>query len=321
MTGPPLTVTAPFGRTGVAVSPLCLGTSSWGPPRPRETADDRDARVASMVDPFLAGELATNLLDTSNMYGDSLSEEHIGRGIARAGGVHGGLVIQTKLDRRLGDDDFSAEQMWRSLEESLERLGLDRIQVMYLHDPEVIGFDAAMRHGGPVDALLAMKARGLVGAIGISGGPVRMLQRFVETDLFDALVTHNRFTLVDRSANALLDAATERRMGITNAAPFGAGVLTGDARFAGTYGYKPITPEVARSVAAMTGLCREAGVPLSAAALQFSMRNPRVHSTIVGVSTRKRFDQAAADASIALPEGLWAALDDVAPTAFALDDA
>lgn len=76
-------------------------------------------------------------------------------------------------------------------------------------------------------------------------------------------------------------------MGITNAAPFGAGVLTGDARFAGSYGYKPITQEVARSVAEMTGLCRDAGVPLSAAALQFSMSDPRMHSTIVGVSTRK----------------------------------
>ncbi len=110
-------------------------------------------------------------------------------------------------------------------------------------------------------------------------------------------------------------------MGITKMAPFGADVLTGDARFAGSYGYKPITQEAARPVAEMTGLCRDAGVPLSAAALQFSMRDPRVHSTIVGVSTRKRFDRAAADASIKIPEGLWAALDDVAPIAFALDDA
>lgn len=305
----------PFGRTGVSVTPLAVGTSSWGPARRDESAAARDERIAEVADAFFAGRLRTNVLDTSNMYGESLSEPQVGRAIARAGGLHGDLVVQTKLDRRLPDDRFDGPRMWDSLHESVERLGLERVQVLYLHDPEVIGFDAAMAAGGPVEALVEMKRQGLAGAIGISGGPVDMLQRFVETGLFDALVTHNRWTLLDRSAGPLLDAATSRGLGVTNAAPYGAGVLTGDPRFAGTYGYKPMHPLTQRALDGMASVCREAGVPLAAAALQFSLRDPRVHSTIVGVSDLSRWEAAVRFGEVPTPTGFWEALDEHRPPA------
>ncbi|MCU1527641.1 MAG: hypothetical protein JWP75_1404 [Frondihabitans sp.] len=311
--------TSTFGRTGFEVTKLCVGTSSWGTPRSGESTIDSDTRVAEMAAAFATGTLPLNFLDTSNIYGDSRSEALIGGALAAANGLADGLVIQTKLDRDVLSNDFSGDRMWRSLEESLERLGVDHLQVLHLHDPENIGFEAAMAPGGPVEALVAMKEQGIVSAIGISGGPVSMLQQFVETDHFDALVTHNRFTLVDRSAGPLFDAATSRGVGITNAAPWGAGVLTGDPRFADSYGYRPITPEVRASVAAMRDLCDDAGVTLSAAALQFSLRDPRVHSTIVGVSTLGRLKTALAEATVSIPTGLWADLDAVAPQGFALD--
>jgi D-threo-aldose 1-dehydrogenase len=315
--------TTAFGRTGFEVTGLSVGTSSWGTPRAGESTLDSDARVMEMATAFASGTLPANFLDTSNIYGGSRSEELIGRAFAEKGGLAAaqasGLVIQTKLDRDVPTGDFSGDRMWRSLEESLARLGGDHLQVLHLHDPENIGFDAAMAPGGPVEALVAMKEQGIVDAIGISGGPVAMLQQFVETDHFDALVTHNRFTLVDRSAGALFDAATSRGVGITNAAPWGAGVLTGDPRFADTYGYRPITPEVRASVASMRDLCDDAGVSLSAAALQFSLRDPRVHATIVGVSTLARLESAIDDATTAIPADLWAELDAVAPKGFALD--
>jgi D-threo-aldose 1-dehydrogenase len=304
----------PFGRTGVDVTPLTLGTSGWGPLRSGETAVERDDRVARLADAFFAGTLPTNFIDTSNMYGGSESEGHIGAALSRAGGLPTGMVLQTKLDRRMSDDEFGGQRMWRSLEESLERLGLDRLQVLYLHDPEVIGFDAAMAPGGAVEALVAMKEQGIAASIGISGGPVRMLQSFVETDIFDALITHNRYTLVDRSAGDLLDAAVSRNVGIANAAPYGGGVLTGDARFQGQYGYRAIRPEVQAAVEAVAALCAEAGVSLAAAALQFSMRDPRIHSTIIGATSLGRIDNTSREASESIPDDLWAAIDAVLPS-------
>ncbi|MFF1879610.1 aldo/keto reductase [Leifsonia sp. NPDC058230] len=310
----------PFGRTGVAVTPLAIGTGSWGPRRKDETQEDAERRLADIADRFFSGRLETNLIDTSNMYGEALSEPTIGAAIARAGGVPSGLVVQTKLDRDMSDDRFDGDRMWDSVHESLDRLGVDRLQVLYLHDPEVIGFEAAMRPGGAVEAIVEMKKQGLTDAIGISGGPVDMLQRFVETDLFDALVTHNRWTLLDRSADSLLDAAASRDLGVTNGAPYGAGVLTGDPRFQGSYGYKPIHPLTQRALDGIAAVCREAGVPLAAAAIQFSMRDPRVHSSIVGVSGLARWEEAVAFAEVDIPAGFWNAIDEhVPPAEVALD--
>jgi D-threo-aldose 1-dehydrogenase len=254
------------------------------------------------------------------MYGAARSEVLVGRAIARAGGVADGLVVQTKLDRSIPGDRFDGERMRESIRESLDRLGLPSVPVLYLHDPEVIGFEAAMAPGGAVAALVSMKEQGLADAIGISGGPVDMLQRFVETNMFDALVTHNRWTLLDHSADALLDAATERGLGITNGAPYGAGVLTGDPRFAGTYGYKPIHPLTERALNGITDVCQDAGVPLAAAALQFSLRESRIHSTIVGVSDRNRWDETVRLAQTPTPEGFWTAIEEhVPPLEVALD--
>jgi D-threo-aldose 1-dehydrogenase len=308
----------PFGRTGFDVTPLALGTSSWGQLRAGESGDERDARILEVADAFFAGALDTNLLDTSNMYGPTdaghLSELFVGRALAQAGaGAAPGLVVQTKLDRDTVTDDFSGDRMRRSLEESLSRLGVDRVDVLYLHDPEVVGFDAVMEPGGAVEALVAMKEQGLASSIGISGGPVKMLQRFIETDLFDALVTHNRFTVLERSAGELLDAATARNVGVSNAAPYGGGVLTGRPESAGSYGYGPIRPETAAALERLREICARYDVAMSAVALGFSLRDPRVHTTIVGASSMSSWTRAVADATAAaaLPEELWAELADL----------
>ena len=195
--------------------------------------------------------------------------------------------------------------MFTSVRQSLDRLGSEHIAVLMLHDPEHIGFERAMEHGGPVDALVDMRDQGIAGFIGISGGPVDMLARFVATDIFDCLTTHNRCTLLDQSADALLAAATRRDMGISNAAPIGAGVLTGDPRFAGTYAYAPIGAERAAALGRLVDVCTDLDVPLGAAALQFSLRDPRVHSTVVGLSSTVRLEQTVAWASTPISDEDW----------------
>ena len=296
----------PAGALALPLAPLTLGTSGWS----RRSAAENRATDALAAD-WAAGRLATNVIDTSNIYGDSHSEVVIGQ--ALAGAVGEGLIVQTKLDRDLARNDFSAAQMERSLQQSLDRLGLDSVDVLFLHDPENVGFDAVMQRGGAVDALVAMRDRGVARAIGISGGPVRMMRRFVETGIFDAVINHNRFTLVDRSATSLYQAARDRNMIVENAAPFGAGILTGDPRFAGTYAYGPIRPQTQAAVDAAARIAADAGIPLAALALQFSLRHPLVDTTVVGVRSRERFDETVAHAAIEVPDAVWAELDAIAP--------
>ncbi len=310
-----------YGSTSLQVSALCMGTSSWGPTRPGETAEQRDERVGALANAFFGAELSTNFLDTSNLYGGSESEVLIGRAIRAAGSVANGLVVQTKVDQDLVSHRFDAAQTWRSLEQSLERLGLDRVQMLFLHDPEGIGFPAAVAPGGPVEALLEMREQGVAQYIGVAGGAISMLRQFVETDFFDALISHNRFTLVDRSADSLYDAAALRGMGICNAAPYGGGALTGDPSRRDKYAYVPIRPEVSAAIDAIDRVCQEANVPLAAAALQFSLRDPRIHSTIVGASSLDRLAISFDYSRFPIPDELWAEIDRYLPPAGAALDA
>ena len=298
----------PAGALALPLSPLTLGTSGWSLRSPAENAAT-DALAAS----WAAGELSTNVIDTSNIYGDAHSEVVIGR--ALGGSVGAGLVVQTKLDRDVARNDFSAGQMERSLRQSLDRLGLDSVDVLFLHDPENVGYDSVMERGGAVDALVAMRDRGVARAIGISGGPVDMMRHFVDTGIFDVLINHNRFTLVDRSAQDLYQAARDRNMIVENAAPFGAGILTGDPRFAGSYAYGPIHSDTQAAVDAATRIAAEAGIPLAALALQFSLRHPLVDTTVVGMRTRERFDETVAHAALEVPDAVWAELETIAPPA------
>ena len=96
------------------------------------------------------------------------------------------------------------------LERSLELLGVDRLEIVFLHDPESIGFEAAMAPGGAVEALERYRDQGVIGHIGVAGGPIDMMMRFVETDRFEAVITHNRYTLINRVADPLLTLGTRR---------------------------------------------------------------------------------------------------------------
>jgi D-threo-aldose 1-dehydrogenase len=209
-------------------------------------------------------------------------------------------------------EDFSGIQVRRSLLGSLDRLGADRLQLVYLHDPEHIGFAAAMAPGGPVEALLAARNEGLVQHVGVAGGPVALLSRFLRTGAFEVLITHNRWTLVDRSAGDLIDEAAALGVAVVNGAAFGGGILAQGSASRGYYAYRPADAEVLRRVRKMEAACAAHGVPLAAAALQFSTRDRRIASTIVGMSRPDRVDQVLDLASRPIPASLWTELDSLA---------
>ncbi|MEP7187783.1 MAG: aldo/keto reductase [Roseiflexaceae bacterium] len=297
----------PFGPTDLRVTPLCVGCAPLGDmPEAFAYSVSEDSALATLRAAF-GGPI--NFIDTAAAYGDGESERRIGLALRELGGLPVGYVLASKADRNLQTGDFSGEQIKRSVEGSLRRLGLDRIQVMYIHDPEHTTFENIMGHGGALEVLQRFQEEGVIGHLGISGGPVDMLIRYVETGAFAALETHNRYTLLNRSAAPLLDIAAQRGMAVVNAAPYGSGMLAKGPDAYARYAYQDAPTEMVDRARRMAAVCAEYGVPLPAAALQFSLRDPRITSTVVGMSRAERIAQTVELSQHAIPDALWPQLD------------
>lgn len=213
----------PLGRSGLPVTPLCVGTSALGNFPAQYGYEVGTEQAIATIRRALRGPL--NFIDTSNEYGGGDSERRIGRAIAAAGGLPPDFVLATKVDPIRGSTDFSGERVRRSVAESLERLGVDRLQLVYLHDPEKIGFAEGMARGGPVEALAQLRDEGVIDHLGVAGGPINLMLQYLATDVFDVAISHNRYTLVDQSAEPLLQDAARRNVGFVNGAPYGGGML------------------------------------------------------------------------------------------------
>jgi D-threo-aldose 1-dehydrogenase len=298
-----------FGQTSLSVTPLCIGCAPLGDmPEAFAYSVGEEQALATLRAAFSS---PITFSDTAAAYGDGESERRIGIVLRELGGLPAGYVLATKADRDLKTGDFSGEQIKRSVEDSLRRLGLDRIQIMYIHDPEHTTFENVMGPGGPLEVLRRFQDQGVVQHLGISGGPIDMLIRYVETGAFAALETHNRYTLLNRAAAPLLDLAARRGMAVVNAAPYGSGMLVKGPDIYARYAYQEAPAILVERARRMAGICQAYGVPLAAAALQFSLRDPRITSTVVGMSRPERIAQTLELARHAIPDALWPELDSV----------
>jgi D-threo-aldose 1-dehydrogenase len=300
----------PLGKTGLSVTPLCVGTSPLGSfPAQYGYEVGADQAVATIAR-VLQGPI--NFIDTSNNYGDGESERRIGKAIAAAGGLPDGFVLATKVDPLPESSDFSGERVRASVNESLQRLGLERLQLVYLHDPERITFEEATRPGGPVEALVQLRDAGVIEHLGVAGGPIDLERQYVDLGIFDAVISHNRYTLVDQTATPLIEDAATRGIAFVNAAPYGGGMLVRGPDEVPTYCYQPASEATLERVREMQRACEAREVPLAAAALQFSLRNPHVTSTIVGMSSPERVEQTLVLAEWPIDDGLWSTLMELA---------
>ncbi|MBA3947546.1 MAG: aldo/keto reductase [Herpetosiphonaceae bacterium] len=299
----------PFGRTDLVVTSLCIGCAELGDMRDTFNYSVSEEQALATVRTVFQSPI--NFLDTAASYGDGESERRIGLALKELGGVPAGYVLATKADRDLQTGDFSGEQMKRSVERSLRLLGLDRLEIVYIHDAENTTFENVMSRGGPLEVLTTLRDEGVIGHIGVAGGPIDQEIQYVETGAFEAVITHNRYTLLNRSAEPLLELAAKQGLAVLNAAPYGGGMLAKGPDAYARYAYKDAPQGLVDAARRMAEACQRHGVPLAAAALQFSLRDPRITSTIVGMSRPERIAQTLEFARQPIPEELWAELDAV----------
>jgi D-threo-aldose 1-dehydrogenase len=299
----------PLGRTNLLVTPVCIGYAPLGDmPETFGYSVPEEQALATLRAAF-AGPIIFS--DTAAIYGEGESERRIGIVIRELGGLPSGAVLATKADRDPRTDDFSGDQTRRSVEGSLERLGLEHLQLVYIHDPEHTTFENITAPGGALDVLQEYQRTGVIGQIGISGGPIDMLIRYVETGAFVAVETHNRYTLLNRSAEPLLDVCARLGVAVVNAAPYASGLLAKGPASSARYAYREAPPAIIERARRLATLCEAHGVPLAAAALQFSLRDSRVTSTVVGMTRPERIAQTLDLARHPIPDALWAEIDTV----------
>lgn len=301
-----------LGTTGLRVGALCAGCAPLGDMPEAFTYTVGEERSREIVRSILDSPIT--FLDTAASYGDGASERRIGLVLRERGGLPDGAVLATKADRDLVTGDFSGDQIRRSVERSLRLLGLDRLQLVYLHDPEFGSFEAIMAPGGPVDVLRRCRDEGVIEHLGVAGGPVDLMTRYVVTGEFEVAISHNRFTLLNTAAARFWDACGRNGVAAVNAAPYGGGMLAQGPDNYARYAYQPADPDVLRRARAIQNICTRYGVPLAAAALQFSLRDPRVTSTIVGIGAPQLVAETVELALTPIPEALWEDITAVPPS-------
>ncbi|MEV4457864.1 aldo/keto reductase [Microbispora sp. NPDC049633] len=268
-----------------------------------------------------AWEAGIRYFDTAPHYGTGLAEERLGRflrGLPEQAAAE--AVVSTKIGRVLvpgqGEEDgfpgrtqyvrvrdYSRDGVLRSLDDSLSRTGLDRFDLVFIHDPDDHWEQAA---GEAYPALAELRDQGVIGAIGAGMNQAEMLTRFVrETDL-DAVLVAGRYTLLDRSAAGELLPECERRgVAVVAAGVFNSGILAGGA----TYDYDAAPPAVLQRARELERICASYGVPLPAAALLFPHRHPAVTTVLFGARSAEEVREDLDLAATPVPGELWEELD------------
>jgi len=293
----------PLGTTGLYVTAVCVGCAELGDMPETFAYGVPEAQALETIRAISAGPF--RFVDTAASYGDGESERRIGLALRELAGVPPTYVVATKADRDLRTGEFTGAQMRRSVERSLKLLGLDTLPICYLHDPEHVGFEAAMAENVPVDVLRQCQREGLIQHLGIAGGPIDLMIEFVETDLFEVAISHNRYTLLNQDADPFWDVCQRNHVAAINGAPYGSGILAKGPSAYPRYAYSQASGAYLDRAFALEALCQRHDVPLAAVALQFSLRDPRIVSTIVGISKPERLAQTLALSQFPISPVVW----------------
>ncbi len=294
----------PIRSTGIQVPKICFGTTALGNMPDTYSYEVDEKRAIETIIAILTS--STPFIDTSRIYGAGRSEQRMGLAIRELGGLPDHAIVSTKLDRDLDSGIFDAAQARRSLEESLEAMGIDHIDILHLHDPEhAESLDLVTRSGGAIDELYKMRDEGLCKAIGLAAGKVDVMLPILKSSDFDCIITHNRHTLVNANGKELIDYADANNIAVFNAAPYCGGALAKGTASVKRYVYQEVTEQMLNPLRAVEAVCDKYNIPPGAAALQYSMRDSRISSTICGVSKPERIAQTLEWANYPISDEAW----------------
>ena len=316
-----------LGKSGVAVSVLGFGGAPLGD---LYTQLDEAVAVATIETALKAG---VGLLDTSPLYGHGLSEHRIGAALRRIPGAK--PVLCTKVGRVMDPFtrpagptsyvggfphaarfDYSQDGTLRSLEQSLLRLGVDRIDVVLIHDvdiwthgPAAIDARFAEAVAGAYKALARLRSEGVVRAIGVGVNEAEMCLRFARACDIDCVLLAGRYSLLEQPAAVdFLPLAEERGIGVMLGGVFNSGILATGAIAGAKYNYAPAPPAIMDKVTRIETLCRRHGVALAQAAMQFASAHPAVSSLVLGAVCPQEVEAQLAALAAPIPAALWAEL-------------
>lgn len=307
---------ASVGNTGLEITRLGMGTAPLG-----GLFDDvPEARALDAVKRALA--LGINFFDTAPLYGFGKSESYLGK--ALAGVSRSSYILATKAGRLLipvdpaeRDQhefknplsykpvfDFSYDGVMRSVEESLKRLGLDRIDMLHIHDPDD-HYEEATK--GAYPALAKLRREGVIRALGAGMNQVEMPARFAREAEFDCFLLAGRYTLIDHTGlRELLPLCVQKKISIIIGGPYNSGVLASGARPGAKFNYTDASADVLLKVQKVEEVCVRHGVPMKAAALQFPLAHPAVASVIPGARSIEELEENFRLVSHPIPAAFWA---------------
>jgi D-threo-aldose 1-dehydrogenase len=315
-----------IGNTGVSVPRLGLGTAPLsgmvlGDGLYGGTAHDEAVRVINR-----AQELGISYVDTAPLYGNGRAEARVGQS-AYASADRDSFVISTKIGRVLdptpggtvadrdpdgiGDlvavDSWTRDDVHRSIEESLKRLNLESIEIIYVHDPDVqpYGEEQALNEAFP--ALIELREQGTIKAIGCGMNEWQMPLRFIQRFDLDIILLAGRYTLLDHTGlPEFLPACVERDVKITVGGPYNSGILARDLSQPVTFDYETASASLVDRARQLTEICVARGVDLKAAALQFVLAHPAVATAVPGAQSVAELEQNIAMVQQDIPSALWA---------------
>ncbi|MDE2746571.1 MAG: aldo/keto reductase [Chloroflexota bacterium] len=298
------TDTRRIGRTALRVTRLGLGGVFLA-------IDAQPAEADGLID--RAAALGVRCFDTAPMYGNGESERRYRGPLARLD--RSDVVISTKVGRRLEEDaagteqwhfDFSRDGVMRTFESSLERLGVDHIDILLVHDPDDHE-DQAMREAFP--ALIELREQGLVGAIGAGMNQWEMELRFARELPLDCFLLAGRYTLLEQGAlTEFLPYCAANGISVIAGGPYNSGILASDLGESASYNYRAAPAEMLERARAIKAVCDRHDVPLKAAALQFILAHPALAAVIPGAASIAEVEENVRMVETPIPGALWTEL-------------
>jgi D-threo-aldose 1-dehydrogenase len=298
--------TRALGKTGLEVTTLGVGCAWLG--RRADGSIDEETGLAAILAALDSG---VRLIDTASLYVDGTAERVVGQALRERPALAGKVVVETKV-RDVRDFGYTGDETRRSVETSLQRLGLNHIPLIFIHDPPAGIFDRVMGPGGALAMLRQLQSEGVVGHVGIASNNPWDNTPYIESGEFEAAVVPDAYSLLSQVAlERIFPAAARFDMGVVVATPLERGLLA-----TGTAALRPedhinrqFTPQVLSHVERLEALCKTHGVSLLAAALQYVVRHPAVSTTVPGA---RRPDQAIANTAAMLepiPAAFWHELE------------